>query len=131
MEREQASELAQSTFLKLMEVPANMIRKMLKIPGLYRTMPWIWKKAMPKMFGEDAGFKFSFYPTDGKQVKFDMLACPYYQMCQELGCPELGPVFCTTDDVCYGHMHPKLIWNRTKTLARGGDCCDFDLYIPR
>jgi len=26
-------------------------------------------------------------------------------------------------------MHPKLYWHRTKTLGRGGDCCDFCLKI--
>ena len=28
-------------------------------------------------------------------------------------------------DAGYGHLHPKLIWGRTKTIGRGGDCCDF------
>ena len=131
MERAQAAKEAGDAFLELMQAPAQAIRRALKVPGLYRLMPWLWKTLMPRMFREDAGFRFSFYPTDGKQVKFDMLACPYHQVCRELGCEELAPVFCTTDDICYGHMHPKLIWNRTKTLARGGDLCDFDLYIPR
>ena len=127
---EQAADLAQNTFLELMEVPANAIRKALKVPGLYHLMPWLWKVLMPKMFSEDSGFRFSFYPSGRKQVKFDMLECPYYRVCKELGCEKLAPTFCTTDDICYGHMHPKLIWNRTKTIARGADCCDFDLYIP-
>lgn len=130
MPEEQAAELAQSTFLELMEVPANAIRKALKFPGLYKLMPWLWKVLMPKMFSEASGFRFSFYPSGRKQVKFDMLECPYYNVCKELGCEKLAPTFCTTDDICYGHMHPKLIWNRTKTIARGADCCDFDLYIP-
>ena len=50
-------------------------------------------------------------------------------MCKELDCVELAETFCATDDLCYGNMHPKLIWNRTKTMARGADVCDFDLYI--
>lgn len=25
----------------------------------------------------------------------------------------------------YGDLHPKLIWGRTKTIGRGGNCCDF------
>ena len=129
MERSEAAKAASDAFLELMEVPAQAIRKALKVPGLYRLMPWLWKTLMPKMFGEDAGFRFSFYPTDGKQVKFDMLACPYHQVCRDLGCEELAPTFCTTDDICYGHMHPKLIWNRTRTIARGGNLCDFDLFI--
>ena len=130
MTREEASELAQKAFLNIMEPIAESIRKMMKIPGAYRLMPWLWKVLMPKLFSEESGFRFSFYPTSGKQVKFDMLQCPYLKICTELDCLDLAPVFCTTDDVCYGHMHPKLIWNRTKTLAKDGESCDFDLYIP-
>lgn len=129
MEREQAAKLTETSFLELMDAPAEAIRKILKVPGLYRLMPRIWKTMMPKMFREDSGFRFRFYPTDGKRVKFDMLECPYHQTCRKLGCEELAPIFCTTDDICYGHMHRNLVWNRTKTLARGGDCCDFDLIV--
>ena len=32
-------------------------------------------------------------------------------------------------DICYGNMHPKLIWGRTKTIGHGGDCCDFKLTL--
>ena len=131
MAKDDAVQLANDSFLELMEPIAETIRKALKFPGLYRLMPWLWKTLMPKLFSPDAGFRFTFYPSDRHQVKFDMQACPYYQVCQELGCPELGPTFCATDDTCYGHMHPKLIWNRTQTIARGADCCDFDLYIPQ
>ncbi len=131
MERTQAAKVAQDTFLQLMEAPADLIRKLLKVPGLYRLMPKLWKTMASKLFSEDAGFRYRFYPTDGHRAKFDMLACPYHQICKELDCLELAPTFCTTDDICYGHMHPKLIWNRTKTLAKGGDVCDFDLYLQK
>ncbi|MBQ6608822.1 MAG: L-2-amino-thiazoline-4-carboxylic acid hydrolase [Oscillospiraceae bacterium] len=33
--------------------------------------------------------------------------------------------FCDADDICYGNMHPKLIWGRTKTIGRGDECCNF------
>ena len=131
MEAQAAAELAGSSFLELMEIIAGTIRKAMKFPGLYRSMPWLWKTMMPKLFSPASGFRFKFYPTDKNQVKFDMTACPYHSLCKSLGYEELAPVFCATDDVCYGNMHPKLIWNRTKTIARGGDLCDFDLYIKK
>ena len=131
MDRPAAAEAASDVFLEMMEEIAAQLRHMLKLPGLYRLMPRIWKTMMPRLFSPDSGFAFSFHPTDGRQVKFDMTACPYYQACLELDCLELAPTFCTTDDVCYGHMHPRLIWNRTRTIARGADVCDFDLYIPK
>lgn len=28
-------------------------------------------------------------------------------------------------DAGYGHLYPKLFWGRSKTIGRGGDCCDF------
>ena len=129
--REAAAKEAGDAFLELMEATAQTIRKALKVPGLYRLMPWLWKTMMPKLFSKGAGFQFDFYPTDSKEVRFDMQKCPYEQVCRKIDCPELAPIFCATDDCCYGSMHPKLIWNRTKTIARGGDCCDFDLYIPK
>ena len=108
-----------------------MIRKLCKIPGFYRLVPRIWKKAAFQLFGPEAGFASVLYDTPGSEVKFDMTACPYFETCKKLGCPEIAPIFCRSDDICYGHMHRKLIWNRTKTLARGGDCCDFDLYVKK
>lgn len=131
IERQTAAEVAQDTFLELMNAPADSIRKLLKLPGVYRLMPRIWKMALPKLFGEDAGFRFHIYPTDHTHVKIDMFECPYLRICKELDCVDIAPCFCQSDDICYGNMHPKLIWNRTKTLARGNDVCDFDLYIQK
>lgn len=28
-------------------------------------------------------------------------------------------------------MHPKVIWGRTQTLGKGGDCCDFRMSIKK
>ena len=131
MERNEAADLAGRCFLALMEDVAVSIRRIMKFPGAYRMMPWLWKVMMPKLFSQESGFSFSFYPTGSDRVKFDMTACPYLQVCRELDCMELAPVFCTTDDICYGNMHPKLIWNRTQTLARDGKPCDFDIYIKK
>lgn len=38
--------------------------------------------------------------------------------------PELTALFCNTDD-WLSETLPKISWERTKTLGRGGDCCDF------
>jgi hypothetical protein len=37
---------------------------------------------------------------------------------------ELTPLFCLTDD-WLAEALPKIRWERTKTLGRGDDCCDF------
>ncbi len=108
---------------------ASLLRKLLKIPGLYRVMPLMWKIVTRKTYGTAAGFKFRFYSTGMDRVKFDMLECPYCQICAKYGCRELVRVFCHTDDVCNENLHPKLLWNRMKTMGNGDDCCDFDMIV--
>ena len=111
------------------EKDAASMRMTLKIPGAYKLMPAMWKIVTKKMFGEAAGFRFSFYPVGKKRVKFDMTACPYCEVCKKYGCPELVTIFCDTDDVKNGDLHEKLLWNRSKTMGAGADCCDFDLIV--
>ena len=114
---------------QMAEKDAEAIRRLLKIPGLYRLMPRMFRWMTVHNFGAKAGFQAKFYPTDSGRCKFDMTRCLYCEECRRLGCPELIVCFCHTDDVTDGHMHPKLIWNRTKIMGDGADCCDFDLYI--
>lgn len=110
---------------------AVSLKKMMKVPGLYRLMPSLWKKMTPKMFGEAAGFKSIWYDDPDWELSFDMVQCPYFDKCSAYGCPELCKAYCEADDICYGDMHPKIIWGRTKTLGKGGDCCDFRMAIKK
>ena len=38
---------------------------------------------------------------------------------------KLGAMFCHSDIINFGEL-PFTDFKRTKTLCRGGDCCDFD-----
>ena len=116
-------------FIKIKKM-AKMIPVFLKIPGLYKRTPVLMKKMLYGIFGSKAGFAFVEKACeDGFAV--DMIACPYVEICKKYNCPELAQFFCKSDDYCYGNMHPKLIWGRTKTLGTGGECCDFKLYIKK
>lgn len=114
-------------FLKI-EKMAKIFPALLKIPGLYKKIPAIMTILLDKTFGHAAGFDYT-----EKEIKngfaADMTVCPYVETCKKYGCPELAQFFCKSDDICYGNMHPKLVWGRTKTLGTGGDCCDFSLWI--
>ena len=129
--RQEAAVLTDEIFSACMEKYAESIRRLCKVPGLYRLIPRIFGTMAFKLFRPDAGFAATLYETKSSQARFDMTACPYFETCRKLGYPEIAPVFCHSDDICYGNMHRKLKWNRTKTLARGGDLCDFDLYIEK
>lgn len=107
----------------------GMIDRIMRIPGLYRIVPGIAVKGTRKMFGSSAGFAANEIKTDGGVWRIDMTRCPYHDACVKYGCPELCPSFCDSDDVTYDNMHKQLEWRRTKTLGRGGDCCDFCLKL--
>lgn len=65
-----------------------------------------------------------------KQVRyFNMTRYPYNDACTKYGCPEIVRGFCDADDICYGNMHPKISWDRIKTLGYGYDVCDFKVHI--
>lgn len=76
----------------------------------------------------------SSYPTEGwamehaqytrDEIAFDLTSCYYLDTLTRLGAPELTPLYCAGDDLVYGAL-AKVAWGRSKTLARGGDCCDF------
>ena len=103
--------------------------KLLRIPGLYKRVPAIFAEQTPKLFGTEAGFAAREIQTTGGVWRIDMTKCPYHDICTRYGCPELCRCFCDSDDIVYDNMHPKLYWRRTKTLGRGGDCCDFCLRL--
>jgi len=103
--------------------------RLMHIPGLYKKVPGIFATQTPKSFGTSAGFAANEIQTTGGVWRIDMTRCPYHDECVHYGCPELCHCFCDSDDITYDGLHPNLVWHRTKTLGRGGDCCDFSLKL--
>ena len=101
------------------------LQRTIRVLGLARKIPGLFMKISLRIFGMDAGFDYEFPETQGKEARFNIVRCPYFETCKRSGCPEITRCFCDGDDAGYGNMHPKLIWGRTKTIGRGGDCCDF------
>lgn len=126
--QERALELYGKWCFSRIEKMAKMIPAMMKIPGIYKKVPKIMRGMLDKMFGHAAGFDYvEVEQENGFAV--NMTVCPYVETCKKHGCPELVQFFCKSDDICYGNMHPSLVWGRTKTLGTGGDCCDFKLWV--
>ena len=101
------------------------IQRLIRAFGLARKMPGFFYKMSVKNFGTDAGFVYEFPESHGNEARFNIVKCPYMETCVRYGCPEITRAFCDGDDAGYGNLHPRLIWGRTKTIGRGGDCCDF------
>ena len=108
---------------------APLVRAIFRIPGLYRIVPKVFFGMTAKMFGPQMGFEARNKYLGKKEMRFDMVKCPYYEKCVHYGCPEIVKGYCEADDIMYGNMHPKLRWGRTQTLGKGGTCCDFKIGI--
>ena len=99
------------------------------VPGLYRLVPGVFVKSTRSVFGPAAGFAPKELQTGNGVWRVDMMKCPYHDICTEYGCPELCRCFCDSDDISYTGLHPKLIWERSMTLGRGNDRCDFCMKV--
>ena len=101
------------------------LQRTIRVFGLAEKIPKLFMKISIKSFGPEAGFEYEFPESRGSEARFNIVRCPYYETCRRYGCPEITRAFCDGDDAGYGDLHPKLLWGRTKTIGRGGDCCDF------
>lgn len=124
-DQEKSYQLIENYFAKNAAVMAAKIQKICKIPLLYRLIPFIMGKMIHSTFGVESGFAMIDRENNSKVCHIDMTQCPYYNCCKSCGCTELTTAFCNSDDVSYGNMHPKVSWERTTTLGRGDQCCNF------
>ena len=65
-------------------------------------------------------------------TEFHVKSCRFLELTKELNYPEICSVFCELDTLMYTNMHPKLSYNRDKTLYAGDDCCNFSMrYVEK
>lgn len=58
-------------------------------------------------------------------VAFNVSRCFYLDTLTSHGAPELTSVFCGGDDVVFEALAPGIAWERTETLGRGHEQCNF------
>ena len=102
------------------------LRKLMKLPGMQSLFIKAWDPMTRKLFGADNGFQNVFYPKKRGEYRMDVTACPYCRTFTELGCSELTRMFCENDERMYGNL-PGLKFERTGTLGKGAERCDFCL----
>ena len=96
----------------------------MRLPGMKGLFVRFWDPMTKKLFGEGNGFRNVFYPKKKGEYRMDVISCPYFRYFTELGCPELTKIFCENDDRIYGNL-PGLKFERTGTLGKGAERCDF------
>ena len=129
IERNEAVDFVTGYYRWRSENLAPIIKTAFKIPGLYKIVPKFFYYMTQKSFGPKAGFESVDKYISKTEMRFNMVKCPYHDKCVRYGCPQIVKGFCDADDICYGNMHPKLSWDRTKTIGHGDGICDFKVHI--
>ena len=102
------------------------LRRLMKLPGMRGLFLKAWDPMTKKLFGPGNGFQNVFYPKKKGEYRMDVTSCPYCRYFTELGCPELTRIYCENDERIYGDL-PGLKFERTGTLGKGAERCDFCL----
>ena len=70
------------------------------------------------------GWRFEWVEDSDQCIAYDARECFYWNVLTACGAPELTAHLCAIDDLLYGDL-PGIAWERTKTLGRGDDRCNF------
>lgn len=118
-------------FWKKQVFPGAMwMQRLLKIPGLYKFIPRLTVWAVKKKYkASSEGFQYDFLETSPSRVRLTFHQCPYSKYCLKYEVPELCDVFCTSDEIAAQSMLPYIHFNRSQTIGRGGNYCDFSYEI--
>lgn len=100
------------------------LNRILHFPGMKSLFLPMMGRIGRSTFGPKGGFRNRFGVVNRQQAQFDILECPYCTYLRELGCPELSPGFCKSDEYVYGNLDA-FVFERTQTLGTGGEKCDF------
>ncbi len=116
-EMEVIFETAFSPFFRFMHLVDRAPRSF----ALYR---WTARTTLEHIFPPE-GWERETVEDSDRAFAFNMGSCFYLNVLTAYGAPELTPLYCRMDELLYERLPPTIAWQRTKTLGRGGDCCDF------
>lgn len=115
---------------------ARLVWEPLKLVGsivsLYKHTPapmMLWKATVKLVANTIQGPPAWEYTWLGPSAGFDfginITYCAYWEYFKQMNAPEVGRAYCQGDNYIAEHLAPAVEFHRTKTLATGGDCCDF------
>jgi hypothetical protein len=124
----QTSQIAYDITLEIVQIAANKTKKknsqLKKMPFAYQIFKLFCKQVMVKQYPKE-GWDVVWRRYDKQEIHFDMTSCIYLDTTVKYHCPEVCTVFCANDDTTFAGYHPKIVFERSSTLAKGQDRCDF------
>jgi hypothetical protein len=85
-----------------------------------RVVPWVVRIGFPA-----EGWSIEIVEDSEDCYAYDINRCFYLDTLTSHGAPELTSVYCAGDDTLFALLPPSITWERTMTLGRGHDRCNF------
>jgi hypothetical protein len=122
--REEALVIMEMCFRELSKPMRKRMVLLGRLPFFYPLLRIMAKPIMKANFPAE-GWKIEWKEFNQESIAFDMKSCFYLDVLTEYDLPELTSLYCWMDDLIYDEVSPYIKWDRTKTLGRGDDCCNF------
>jgi hypothetical protein len=74
------------------------------------------------------GWIFDYLENSSQRVAFNATQCYYFKVLSQLGYPEITRVYCRADDAMAENFPSTIRYQRTTTIGKGEDLCDFCYY---
>ena len=128
-DQDRAYQIVSRCYEDYFEEKAQKLRDKCKPSIAYPLVTTFAGDFIKKQFSEKDGFVLQNKSKGWKYCQIDIVECPYFSYCKRYGCEELTTAFCDADDIAFEHLHRGISWDRTHTLGRGDDCCDFIISV--
>jgi hypothetical protein len=94
------------------------------LPGSFSLLKRIIRRMVRTSFPAE-GWEAQIVSDTRDRFEFTMHRCFYHETLQRYGASALTPILCKTDDWLGEALAPAIRWERTRTLGRGDEYCDF------
>jgi hypothetical protein len=101
----------------------RLVKAMGHLPDPFAILRIANRWAMKRVYPPE-GWRFEWVEDSDQCIAYDARECFYVNVLTFYGAPELTAHLCTVDDLLFGDL-PGISWERTQTLARGDDRCNF------
>jgi hypothetical protein len=101
----------------------RLVQVMGRLPDPFAILRIANRWAMKRVYPPE-GWRFEWVEDSDQCIAYDARDCFYVNVLTTYGAPELTAHLCAADHLLFGDL-PGISWERTQTLGRGDDRCNF------
>jgi len=124
--KDRAYDLIRSAITKYADEYGKLLILLSKTPFFYGMTKSVMPMFLNSLYPPD-GWDFRWINDSPNVIAFDAHSCFYVDIFNKYKVGELTKIFCETDDICY-RKFTNARWERTKTIGRGDEICNFRFY---